>query len=42
MPVQPEKQPKNGAEVVVQTLESHAVEYVFGIPGAGDSDSVGI
>jgi acetolactate synthase I/II/III large subunit len=34
MPVQPEKQPKNGAEVVVQTLESHGVEYVFGIPGA--------
>jgi acetolactate synthase I/II/III large subunit len=31
---QPEKQPKNGAEVVVQTLESHRVEYVFGIPGA--------
>ena len=34
MPVQPEKQPKNGAEVVVQTLESRGVEYVFGIPGA--------
>src|SRR5580693_1856269 len=34
MPVQPAKQPKNGAEVVVQTLESHGVEYVFGIPGA--------
>src|ERR1700757_3122064 len=34
MPVQPEKQPKNGAEVVVQTLESRGVEYVFGVPGA--------
>src|SRR5271170_5386751 len=34
MHVQPEKQPKNGAEVVVQTLESRGVEYVFGIPGA--------
>lgn len=34
MPVQPEKQPKNGAEVVVQTLESLGVQYVFGIPGA--------
>src|SRR6476660_3578750 len=34
MPVQPEKQPKNGAEVVVQSLESHGVEYVWGIPGA--------
>ena len=39
MPVQPEKQPKNGAEVVVQTLESHGVEYVFGIPG-GKIDAV--
>src|SRR6202158_3965469 len=34
MPVQPEKQPKNGAEVVVQTLEAHGVSHVFGIPGA--------
>ena len=34
MQSQPEKQSKNGAEVVVQTLESHRVEYVFGIPGA--------
>jgi acetolactate synthase I/II/III large subunit len=34
VPDQPEKQPKNGAEVVVRTLESHGVEYVFGIPGA--------
>src|SRR6266404_6474041 len=34
MPVQPEKQPKNGAEVVVQTLESHGVTHVFGVPGA--------
>ena len=34
MQSQPEKQAKNGAEVVVQTLESHRVEYVFGIPGA--------
>jgi acetolactate decarboxylase len=33
MDVQPETQPKNGAEVVVQTLESRGVEYVFGIPG---------
>src|SRR6202023_720060 len=39
MPVQPEKQPKNGAEVVVQTLESRGVEYVFGIPG-GKIDAV--
>src|ERR1700693_5871921 len=39
MPVQPEKQPKNGADVVVQTLESHGVEYVFGIPG-GKIDAV--
>jgi acetolactate synthase-1/2/3 large subunit len=31
---QSEKQPKSGAEVVVQTLESRGVEYVFGIPGA--------
>src|SRR3984893_3539532 len=39
MPVQPEKQPKNGAEEVVQTLESRGVVYVFGIPGA-KSDAV--
>jgi acetolactate synthase-1/2/3 large subunit len=26
--------PKNGAEVVVRTLEAHGVNYVFGIPGA--------
>ena len=26
--------PRNGAEVVVRTLEDHGVEYVFGIPGA--------
>jgi acetolactate synthase-1/2/3 large subunit len=25
---------KNGAEIVVQTLEAHNVEYIFGIPGA--------
>jgi acetolactate synthase-1/2/3 large subunit len=34
MPVQPERRPQNGAEVVVQTLESLGVEYIFGIPGA--------
>src|SRR6476646_6723187 len=34
MPVQPQRPPQNGAEVVVQTLESLGVEYVFGIPGA--------
>ena len=33
MHVQPEKKPKNGAELVVQTLEARGVEYVFGIPG---------
>ncbi|MEJ0094727.1 MAG: thiamine pyrophosphate-binding protein [Methylocella sp.] len=27
-------QPKNGAEVVVRTLEARGVEYVFGVPGA--------
>src|SRR6202167_5411684 len=26
--------PKTGADVVVRTLESHGVNYVFGIPGA--------
>jgi acetolactate synthase-1/2/3 large subunit len=26
--------PKNGAELVVQTLEARGVEYVFGVPGA--------
>ena len=26
--------PKNGAELVVQTLEARGVEYIFGVPGA--------
>ncbi|MGF7136576.1 thiamine pyrophosphate-dependent acetolactate synthase large subunit-like protein [Paraburkholderia sp. EB58] len=26
--------PRNGAELVVQTLEDRGVKYVFGIPGA--------
>src|SRR5580658_6183603 len=30
----PDKLPKTGAEVVVQTLEAHGVAHVFGIPGA--------
>lgn len=29
-----QRAPKNGAEVVVRTLEARGVEYVFGIPGA--------
>jgi acetolactate synthase-1/2/3 large subunit len=34
MPTKSDTPPKNGAEVVVRTLEAHGVEYVFGIPGA--------
>jgi glyoxylate carboligase len=35
MPVKTdEKKPKNGADIVVQTLEPRGVEYVFGVPGA--------
>ncbi|HTF62941.1 MAG TPA: acetolactate synthase AlsS [Edaphobacter sp.] len=35
MPVKTdEKKPKNGADIVVQTLEQRGVEYVFGVPGA--------
>ncbi|QHN03596.1 acetolactate synthase AlsS [Granulicella sp. WH15] len=29
-----ENRPKSGADIVVQTLEQHGIEYVFGIPGA--------
>jgi acetolactate synthase-1/2/3 large subunit len=29
-----DRSPRNGAELVVQTLEDQGVEYVFGIPGA--------
>jgi acetolactate synthase-1/2/3 large subunit len=28
------RSPRNGAELVVQTLENQGVKYVFGIPGA--------
>src|ERR1700678_3935973 len=28
------RSPRNGAELVVQTLEDRGVKYVFGIPGA--------
>ena len=34
MPTKADGQPRNGAEVVVKTLENHGVEYVFGVPGA--------
>ena len=34
MSLQSQHLPKNGAEVVVRTLEAHGVNYVFGIPGA--------
>src|ERR1700723_4446725 len=29
-----ENKPRRGADIVVQTLEQHGVEYVFGVPGA--------
>jgi acetolactate synthase-1/2/3 large subunit len=29
-----EKKPRSGADIVVQTLQQHGVEYVFGVPGA--------
>jgi acetolactate synthase-1/2/3 large subunit len=34
MPLKSNKPPKNGADVVVETLEAHGVKYIFGIPGA--------